>query len=198
MIKSTVFLIFFFTISLSVFAQPQEQIRDVFQKFQQGYSLRDTSVADAFVNDLFAKEIEIIGTGEEEWINGKAAAEKFFKSDWATWLNLAIDTSKINVTVHENAAFFSVPGTASISFPDKESAYRFALSRLQQIAGNQNSDQHKLLTYSAEASNLIREIESGGLTISYSIRLTGGLLQQNGHWYFDQLVFSFPYPMTRK
>lgn len=198
MIKSFAFLIIYFKINLSVFGQPQQQIRQVFQKFQQGYSIRDTSLADAFVNDLFAKEIEIIGTGEDEWIDGKAAATRFFKSDWATWLNLVIDTSKINVAVHDNAAFFSVPGTASISFPDKESAYRFALNRLQQMAGSESSDQHKLLTYSAKASDLIREIESGGLAINYLIRLTGGLLRQNGHWYFNQLVFSFPYPMTRK
>jgi hypothetical protein len=45
---------------------------------------------------------------------------------------------------------------------------------------------------------LIQQIESGSLEIKYSIRLSGGLEKKNEKWLFKQIVFSFPYPMTRK
>ena len=197
-IKLSFILIFLSIINLTASGQQHQQIRDIFQKFQQGCSMRDTSLANAFVNDLCSKEIQIIGTGEEEWIQGTAAAKNFFKSDWATWLDFAMDSSHINLFEQDNTAFFTVLGTASITFPDKETAYRFALKRLQQTVEKEETARNKLLAYTSNASDFIQQIESGGLLIHYSIRLTGGLVRQSGRWYFTQLVFSFPYPMTRK
>jgi hypothetical protein len=56
----------------------------------------------------------------------------------------------------------------------------------------------KLLALAQESSNLINEIEKGGLDVRYQIRLTGTIILQNGHWVFQQLVYSFPYPMQRE
>jgi len=72
------------------------------------------------------------------------------------------------------------------------------LGQLQQAISKETTNRNKLLVYSSEGSNLIQQIESGTLEIVYSIRLAGGLVKQNGKWVFKQLVFSFPYPMTRK
>ncbi len=197
-IKLSFLLIFLSIINLTASGQQPQQIRNVFQKFQQGYSARDTSLVNEFVNDLCIKEIQIIGTGEEEWIQGIAAAEKFFSIDWATWLDLAIDSSHINLFIQDNTAFFTVPGTASITFPDKETAYRFALKQLQQTVAKEETARNKLLAYTSNASDFIQRIESGSLDMHYSIRLSGSLVKQNGKWLFAQLVFSFPYPMVRK
>ncbi|MFN2153412.1 MAG: hypothetical protein ACK2T5_17555, partial [Anaerolineales bacterium] len=56
-----------------------QQVRDVLQKFQDGYTTRDKSKLDDFMG-LFAPtdEIELIGVGAferggREWFNGRAA-----------------------------------------------------------------------------------------------------------------------------
>jgi hypothetical protein len=183
---------------LTTYGQTNNQIKAVLKKFQEGYSKRDTTLVSKFADDLCAKDIQIIGTGEDEWFQGIASAKNLFKNDWAYWLTLTIDTTNISLTTWENTAFFMARGTASITFPNKDVAYDFALGRLQQLVSNDKTSRGKLLTYSSQASDLIEQIESGSLEIKYSIRLSGGLVKQNDKWLFKQLFFSFPYPMERK
>ncbi len=197
-LKTLTFLVAISTFSLNTYAQTNNQIKAVLEKFQAGYLKRDTTLASKFANDLCTKDIQIIGTGEDEWLQGIESARNLFKNDWAYWLTLTIDTTNINLTISENAAFFMVHGTASITFPSKDVAYDYAVGRLQQLINNEKTSRGKLLTYSSQASDLIQQIESGSLQIKYSIRLSGALVKQNDKWLFKQLVFSFPYPLTRK
>lgn len=184
--------------TLKATSQSTVEIKKVFEEFQQGYSQRDTSKARSFAYELCADDIQIIGTGNDEWLFGIRAAESLFRNDWLYWFGLSIDTSTLKLKTHGNTTFFILKGTASISFPNKDAAYDFAYNRLQQLITSENTNKTKLLSYSSEASNLIQQIESGGLDINYAIRISGGLVNQNGKWKFQQLVFSFPYPMTRK
>ncbi len=195
--KTLTFSFLLFTYSLATYGQTDNQIKAVFKKFQEGYAKRDTTLVNKFADDLCTKDIQIIGTGEDEWLQGIASAKNLFKNDWAYWLSLSIDTT-INLTTSDNTTFFMVHGTASITFPNKDVAYDFAMGRLQQLVNNEKTNHNKLLTYSSQASDLIQQIESGNLEIKYSIRLSGALVKQNDKWLFKQLVFSFPYPMIRK
>ncbi len=197
-LKTLTFALFIFFCSLTTYGQTNNEIKAALKKFQEGYSKRDTTLASKFADDLCTKDIQIIGTGEDEWFQGIASAKNLFKNDWAYWLTLIIDTTNINLTTLGNTAFFTAHGTASITFPNKDIAYDYAIGRLQQLVNNEKTSHSKLLTYSSQASNLIQQIEGGSLEIKYSIRLSGGLVKQNDKWLFKQLVFSFPYPMTRK
>src|ERR1700676_277503 len=76
-------------------AQNDQKIKAVFSDFQTGYAKRDTSLAESFCNRLFAPNIFIVGTGENEWIEGIVAAKRLVKNDWAYWLNLSVDTTAI-------------------------------------------------------------------------------------------------------
>ncbi len=184
--------------TVSTFGQRNKEFEEIFQKFADGYTKRDTSQVEAFANELCTGNIQIIGTGDEEWIQGIEAAKSLFRNDWLYWFGLRVDTATLDVTAIGNAAFFRIKGTAFMTFPNKETAYDFACNRLQQMVGKEKTNRGKLLSYSSEAAELIRQIESGGLEIKYEIRISGGLIQQNGIWLFNQLVFSFPYPMSRK
>lgn len=197
--KKILFVIYFVTSSCLTQAQKNNtQISDVFSRFQNGYTKRDTSIAEKFTDDLCANGIQIIGTGEDEWLQGKAAAKKFFENDWLYWFSVTIDTSSTELTGDDDVKVFRLKATASISFPNKDAAYEFAYKRLQQVIAGEKSSKSKLLSYSSEASNLIQQIESGKLEIAYSLRLSGTLIKENGRWLFNQLVFSFPYPIARK
>jgi hypothetical protein len=199
MIKKNLFICYFFINGCIAYGQANNtSMIEVFKQFQEGYTKRDTSMTTQFTNGLCSKEIQIIGTGDDEWIQGIDDAGVFFKNDWLYWFALSIDTSSINLTGNDNTKFFRLQATASISFPSKDAAYEFAYKRLQQIIAGEKNSKSKLLSYSSEASNLIQQIESGKLEIAYSLRISGGLAKQNGKWFFSQLVFSFPYPMARK
>jgi hypothetical protein len=196
--KKIFICVFLSGLAFSTVAQSNKNFKAIFQKFQEGYAKRDTSKVEAFANELCTKDVQIIGTGDEEWLQGINSAKTLFKNDWLYWFGLSLDTSTLHVTTTGNAAFFRIKGTAFMTFPNKEAAYDFAYNRLQQMVENEKTKRAKLLSYSSEAADMIQQIESGSLEIKYSIRISGGLIEQNGRWLFQQLVFSFPYPMTRK
>jgi hypothetical protein len=196
--KSIFVIILLFCISSMTHGQVNTQIVSLFKKFQEGYTKRDTSQVDKFTSDLCSNDIQLIGTGDNEFMQGIAAAKNLFKTDWMYWFNLNIDTNNIILTGAGNYTFFMVRGTASMSFPTKDAAYSFAMNLLNQSVANEKTPRGKLLAYSSQAANLIQQIESGSLEIKYSIRLSGGLEKKNEKWLFKQIVFSFPYPMTRK
>ena len=194
---TTLTIIFLMIYNLSK-AQSNPQISDVFTEFQNGYSKRDTTVVDRFANHLFAKDIFILGTGADEWIEGIEAAKQLVKNDWLYWMNLRIDTTSLKLTIKTNTALFALNGTTSINFPSKDAAYDFAYTRLKQTSEAQKTNKEKVLAYAKEASELMREIERGELNIKYNIRVAGALVKQNNKWLFSQLIFSFPYPMVRE
>jgi hypothetical protein len=64
-----------------------KQVREVLQKFQEGYIARDKSKLDEFM-ELFAPtdEIELLGVGASErggreWFNGRAAIREIIEGD---------------------------------------------------------------------------------------------------------------------
>ena len=192
------FCFFLLVISFGAFAQDIPAIKKVFNEFQSGYTKRDTSITENFGNRLFARNIFILGTGSEEWVSGLNAAKKLVKNDWMYWLNLSIDTTQLNLQKAGTVYLFAVAGTASIQFPNKEAAYGYSMGQVNNTLKNETDSRLKLLALSQESSNMINEIEKGDLNIRYQIRLTGALVQQDGKWVFQQLVYSFPYPMKRK
>ena len=73
------------------------QVRDTLRRFQEGYTTRDLSRLDEFMQ-LFAQEggPELIGIGasvrgENEWFEGPAAIREIIESDWTYWGDVWID-----------------------------------------------------------------------------------------------------------
>ncbi len=188
----------FLLLNISLFAQDSLKIKAVFSAFQSGYTKRDTSSAANFCNKLFAKDIFILGTGADEYVNGISAAKQLIKNDWAYWLNLSVDTSNVKWQKDGKVILFSVTGSAGLNFRNKENAYDFGLSQLNTVVNNEPNNRLKLLAYARESTDLINEIEKAGLDIRYKIRLTGVLVAEGNSWVFKQLVYSFPYPMLRE
>lgn len=89
------------------------QVRAVLQKFQDGYTTRDKSKLDEFM-ELFAltDEIELIGVGasergSNEWFNGRAAIREIIEGDWTYWGAVDIDVAGAKITVSDETAWFS-------------------------------------------------------------------------------------------
>lgn len=195
--KLLLMIIFLMTFSYAI-AQENIKVKSVFRDFQKGYANRDTSLTENFCNRLFAKDILILGTGADEWVDGLSQAKKLIKNDWAYWLNLSVDTTAIKWHKEGNTILFAAKGTASMNFPGKDVAYDFGIAQLNQAVKNEPDSRLKLLAYARESSNLISEIEKAGLNIKYMIRITGVLVPEGDRLVFKQLVYSFPYPMQRQ
>lgn len=196
--RKSLLIICFLLMGSYAIAQNDQKIKTVFRDFQSGYTKRDTSLAESFGNRLFAKDIFIVGTGDNEWIEGISAAKNLVKNDWAYWLNLSVDTTAIKWHKEGNIILFEIKGTASMTFPNKDIAYDFGMAQLTRAINGEPNNRLKLLAYARESSNLISEIEKAGLAVKYKIRLTGVLVSEGDRLVFKQLVFSFPYPMQRE
>ncbi len=73
------------------------EVREVFQRFQEGYTARDPSRMDEFMN-LFvpSEEAELIGIGASvrggsEWFQGPEAIREIIESDWTYWGDVILD-----------------------------------------------------------------------------------------------------------
>ncbi len=64
----------------------RKEIEDQLELFQDGYTARDTSVIDSYMDQLFSKEnVLILGTMPNEIYSGFAEATDLVQSDWLYW-----------------------------------------------------------------------------------------------------------------
>ena len=88
------------------------EVCDVLQKFQDGYTTRDKSKLDEFMQ-LFAptEEIELIGVGASErggneWFNGHKAIRDIIDGDWTYWGAVDIDVEGKDHCLWRNGLVF--------------------------------------------------------------------------------------------
>ncbi|OQA18013.1 MAG: hypothetical protein BWY63_02189 [Chloroflexi bacterium ADurb.Bin360] len=92
-------------------------VRQVLQRFQNGYSARDIAQLDAFM-DLFVAgaEPELIGIGavarnQNEWFEGAPRIREIVESDWTYWGDVRLDVEAAKITVRGEVAWLSTVGT---------------------------------------------------------------------------------------
>src|SRR5580692_4727694 len=78
-------------------------------ELQDGYRKRDVNNLNAFMDQLFARDqdVLILGTGGGEWVRGYANATELIRADWTIWGNLRF--------VADNAIVWSTGDTAWIA-----------------------------------------------------------------------------------
>jgi hypothetical protein len=102
------------TTSLNEPTQGHDPIVQILERFQSGYTTRDVTAVAPFVEDLFAEDSTVIGTGADEWCVGIDAIRKLVESDWSEWGDLRIEIDKAVVAVVRDTAWTAVPGTVSL------------------------------------------------------------------------------------
>ena len=156
-----------------------EQVRTILQKFQDGYTTRDKSKLDEFM-ELFAPtdEIELIGVGASErggneWFNGRAAIREIIEGDWTYWGAVEIDVEGAKITVSGEMAWFSTTGTLT-SGDEYEKAYPFYLTDATHFGVNRLRDRMR------------------GKGAKWPFVITGVLIKTDGKWGFHTIHWSFP------
>lgn len=94
-------------------------VRSTLQKFQDGYTSRDVTRLDEFMQLFVPGEaIEMIGTGASkraanEWREGFTPVREFVESDWKYWGDVRLDVVGARITVHGDVAWISTSGTVT-------------------------------------------------------------------------------------
>jgi heme/copper-type cytochrome/quinol oxidase subunit 2 len=80
-------------------------------KFQEGYSKRDTSLVEPFMQSLYSKDnILILGAMPGEIFKDYKSATWLVKSDWESWGDCRFAMDSANISSKDNVAWFSARG----------------------------------------------------------------------------------------
>ncbi len=152
---------------------PIQEIRPLLSAFNEGYSKRDPSALDRFM-DLFAADenIEFIATGgagpgRGTWRTGRAAVRDLIRSDWEYWGVVHVEAETAHIEVRSEVAWVSATGTVRTDDETEE-----FLGDKEEIFG-------------------VVQHASGSSPRVKPLRMTAVLLKQAGRWRFFQIHHSF-------
>jgi len=90
----------------------RSEIMQQLHDFQDGYTRRDPSQAEAFTSRLFsAEDIVILGTMPDEIYIGNKQATRLIESDWKSWGDCRFLMDNAQISVSNDVAWFSTIGT---------------------------------------------------------------------------------------
>ena len=174
-----------------------ERVRNILQKFQNSYAIRDKSRLDEFMK-LFAPtdEIELIGVGasergRDEWFNGHAAIREIIEGDWTYWGAVDIDVEGAKITVSGGTAWFSATGTLT-SGDEYEDAFPFYLEQMRDLLKDESKSLDERLTDATHFGVRRLRDRMRGKGAKWPIVITAVLVKTDGKWGFHTLHWSFP------
>lgn len=92
-------------------SEARAEILQQLELFQEGYTVRDTSILENYMEQLFSKEnILILGTMPGEIYSGYAEAADLVSSDWLYWGDVSMLTESSNISARDSVAWFSMIG----------------------------------------------------------------------------------------
>jgi hypothetical protein len=173
---------------------PQEEIRQLMQAFQEGYTQRDLHQVDTFMQ-LFTTDAEIIGTngikpGMDEWYRDSAAARELVHGDWESWGDLRLDLDSMSVHSRGEVGWIAAHGTVTktIGAENYASYLEFVKSF---IDDPKLSAEQKLLHILRGGTNTVYELRRGQNFV-WALRFTAVVVREGDSWKFAQMNFSFP------
>ena len=89
----------------------RQEIIGQLNKFQEGYSQRDTSRVGAFMESLYSREnLLILGTSPGEVYSGYDRAARLVRSDWESWGDCRFMVDSANISAEGDIAWFATKG----------------------------------------------------------------------------------------
>lgn len=173
---------------------PQDEIRSLMQTFQDGYTRRDLSRVDSFM-ELFTEDAEVIGTnglkpGMDEWYTDRASARELVAGDWEGWGDLRLDLD--SMSVHSRGDVGWVAAAATVTKVIGEENYASYLDFVKNlIEQSELSAEQKLLHILRGGTNTVYELRRGEKFV-WALRFTAVVVKEADGWKFVQMNFSFP------
>jgi hypothetical protein len=173
------------------------EIRDVLEKFQNGYRERKLESVLPFVEELFSNRnsLSILGTGTEEICLGHDEVKELIEGDWEGWGDLYIDCKNAVISIDDGTAWFSTNGTVKYVFEHTQENYDSYVNFIKTITGNNELTQKQRITFINwvlaltyhQRKDQVREY-------FWPIILSGILTKEEGGWKIANLHFSVKMP----
>ena len=172
----------------------QDEIRSLFQIFQEGYTRRDLTQVEEFMT-LFTEDAEVIGTngvapGVDEWYVDRASARELVAGDWEGWGDLRLDLDSMSISSRGDVGWVAAPATVTkIIGEENYASYLDFVKTL--IDDAKLSPEQKLLHILRGGTNTVYELRRGEKFV-WSLRFTAVVVREADGWKFAQMNFSFP------
>ena len=176
--------------------QELAQVVLALERFQEGYTRRDSSRLDAYM-ELFCDDadLEVIGTGavapgEGEWCLGPEATRRLVESDWEGWGDLEIDTEGARIHILGDVAWLATTGAVTDAETEEQSIAD-SLTRVRGLLEADTPDEDTLLEIVRESTSTLVELRRGTVYV-WPLRFTAVLVKRDGRWKFHQMQVAFP------
>ena len=172
----------------------QSEIFALLQAFQAGYTHRDLTQVDAFM-ELFTREAEVIGTngvkpGLDEWYMNRETARELVHGDWEGWGDFRLDLD--SASIHTLGDVGWIAATATVTQTIGEENYASYLDFVKEYLDRPGVSAEQKLHYILRGgTNTIYELRRGEKFI-WPLRFTAVVIRQPDGWKFAQVNFSFP------
>ena len=174
-----------------------EQVRDTLHRFQEGYTARDLSRLDEFM-ELFSPEgtPELIGIGASvrggtEWFEGPDAIREIIESDWTYWGDVQIDVEGARISALGDVAWLSATGSLTQTETHDE-ALPFYLQQMAELLEKEEWDADQQLVEATHFGmrRLRERLKGKGHT--WPFVLTAVLVRIGEQWRFHTIHWSMP------
>lgn len=173
-----------------------QEIRELFTRFQDGYTRRDPVLLDESLK-LFidGDELEVIGTnalepGRGEWCLGPQAVRELIAGDWEGWGDVVIDVDGANIHVRGDVAWLATTGTVTDTIP-VEDRYNGYLGYVRELLKDEEmSEKDKTLDIVGLGADIVLGLPLDE-TFVWPFRFTAVAVKEAGGWRFHQMHFSF-------
>jgi hypothetical protein len=174
--------------------EPQKEIRSLLQAFQDGYTERDVTRLDAFM-DLFSASVEVIGTngvrpGHDEWYLNRDSARELVQGDWEGWGDLRLDLESASINSLGDVGWIAATATVT-QIIGAENYASFLETVKEFIEKSPLPPEQKLHYILRGGTNTVYELRRGEKFI-WPLRLTAVVIHEPDGWKFAQVNFSFP------
>ncbi len=172
----------------------QQEIRSLLQTFQEGYTNRDLTKVDAFM-DLFTSDAEVIGTNgvkpsQGEWYTSRESARELVEGDWDGWGDLCLDVDSATIQVKEKVGWIAASATVSQTIGEEN--YASYLEFIKEYLDTSTLPAEQKLHFILRGgTNTVYEIRRGENFI-WALRFTAVVVNEVDGWKFTQVNFSFP------
>ncbi len=170
------------------------EIRELLEKFQEGYTRRDLNAVDEFML-LFTPDCDVIGTnghrpGTDEWYTDRASARELVQGDWEDWGDLSLDMEAATIKTQGSVGWLAIPATVSTRIGEEgyENYIQFMKSYLESSDLSAKQKLHFLLR---GGTNTLYELNRGENFV-WALRITAVVVRSEAGWQFAQMNFSYP------
>lgn len=174
----------------------ENTVLTVLRRFQDGFRGRDSSTLEAWIAELMAPDVLVLGTdgawpGSWEWRGGHQAAREMFERDWRRWGGLKIFEDEMYLSVDGDAAWAAAFATVVRAGSDEDASRRRAAARLREYAQSDWPSRRILYEAIADAAQVLVQYERDDEFVT-PLRAEFGLVRRAGVWRLKMVHFSHP------